>query len=85
MFSPLPHQAITGGKSTYFGAEVPFDLTAISIFEVVAFAIAEGYRGGQTASYPERIYPGGTFDPMGLSKDTAGFAERKIKEVKNGR
>lgn len=34
---------------------------------------------------PQRIYPGGAFDPMGLSKDAKGFEERKIKEVKNGR
>ncbi len=47
---------------------MPFDLTFISIYMTVAFAIAEGMRGGNTAAYPERIYPGGTFDPMGLSK-----------------
>eukprot|EP00955_Chlamydomonas_euryale_P068097 360019-Chlamydomonas_euryale.AAC.12 len=30
-------------------------------------------------------YPGGPFDPLGLSKDPAAFEDFKTKEIKNGR
>lgn len=77
--------AFNGGKPTYFGAELPLDFTAVALFMTVAFAIAEGYRGGQTATYPERIYPGGAFDPLGMGKDASKLSELKLKEIKNGR
>lgn len=34
---------------------------------------------------PQRIYPGGAFDPLGFSKDAKTFEENKLKEIKNGR
>lgn len=79
--SGAPVQAVNGGKATYFGAEVPFDLTTITAVEVVGMAIAEGKRA--EADWNGRVYPG--FDPVGMAKDPAAFNEMKLKEIKNGR
>uniref|UniRef100_A0A7S3R4R1 Chlorophyll a-b binding protein, chloroplastic n=2 Tax=Eukaryota TaxID=2759 RepID=A0A7S3R4R1_DUNTE len=41
--------------------------------------ITDGLKG------KENGYPGGLFDPMGMSKNEASFKEAKVKEIKNGR
>eukprot|EP01024_Parvocaulis_polyphysoides_P022729 TRINITY_DN2107_c0_g1_i1.p2 TRINITY_DN2107_c0_g1~~TRINITY_DN2107_c0_g1_i1.p2 ORF type:complete len:257 (-),score=50.11 TRINITY_DN2107_c0_g1_i1:233-913(-) len=79
-----PTWAVTGGKPTYFGIELPWGLGFIIGVEIFAMAGAEILRGSQED--PEkRLYPGGAFDPAGFSKNADTFEMMKLKEVKNGR
>ncbi|KAG2430182.1 hypothetical protein HXX76_010281 [Chlamydomonas incerta] len=76
-----PLWAVNGGKATWFGIDVPFDLNTLLAFEFVAMAAAEGQRGDAGGV----VYPGGAFDPLGFAKDASKSGELKLKEVKNGR
>ncbi|GBF95488.1 light-harvesting protein of photosystem I [Raphidocelis subcapitata] len=77
-----PLWAINGGNATWFGIDVPFDLNTLLAVEFVAMAAAESRRGDESDA-AKRIYPGGAFDPMGMSK--GNIEELKLKELKNGR
>jgi len=79
-----PNWAIENGSASYLGTSNPFSLPVIVGVQLVLMAVAEALRSNEKDPM-KRLYPGGQFDPMGLSKDAAKLEEMKLKEIKNGR
>jgi light-harvesting complex I chlorophyll a/b binding protein 1 len=77
-----PMWAVNGGAPTYLGNSAGVsDLGTLAVIELATMGFAESLRGAESGE--KRIYPGGQFDPMGMSK--GNLAEMQLKEIKNGR
>lgn len=82
-----PVWALDGGSPTWFGLGMPVtDVKALAVIELVLMGGAEAMRGSEE-DMEKRLYPGGTFDPLGFAGRGMGgdLAELKLKEIKNGR
>lgn len=74
----------TGGY-TYWGNPLPFTGSQVIWFEVLSVGFVEVYRNTELNT-ERRCYPGGNFDPLGLTgKDAETTFRLKEAELKHGR
>jgi light-harvesting complex II chlorophyll a/b binding protein 4 len=76
---------VEAGQATYWGFDLPFSGSQIVWFEVLTMGFVEIFRNTEL-DLEKRCYPGGAFDPLGLTqKDEETTFRLKEAELKHGR
>ena len=77
-----PNWAVNGGSPTYLGNSAGVsDLGLLAVIELAAVGFVDKQRTAESGE--KRLYPGGSFDPLGYAK--GDIKELQLKEIKNGR
>mmetsp|Transcript_2123 Transcript_2123/g.7376 ORF Transcript_2123/g.7376 Transcript_2123/m.7376 type:complete len:258 (+) Transcript_2123:92-865(+) len=73
-------------QAQYLGLELPFDITTLTIIEVLVMGYIEFARNSES-DREARCYPGGPFDPLGLATDQPEERVFRLRtqEIKHGR
>ncbi|CAO2820702.1 unnamed protein product [Amaranthus hypochondriacus] len=70
--------------SSYLGQPLPFSMTTLIWIEVLVIGFIEFQRNAELD--PEkRLYPGGSFDPLGLASDPEKKSTLQLAEIKHAR